>query len=45
MQNKIELYGWEVLPYAEKVEIYRKNKGLIFHLNHLERQPQHLWLG
>ena len=44
MQNKIELFGSRVSPYTEKIEVYLKHKGLIFHMNHLERQPQHLWL-
>jgi glutathione S-transferase len=30
MQDKIELYGWEVSPYTEKVEIYLKYKGIPF---------------
>ena len=45
MQNKIELYGGDLSPCMAKVEVYFKNKGLIFHMNHLEQQSQHLWLG
>jgi hypothetical protein len=30
MQDKIELYGWEVSPYTAKVEIYLKYKGIPF---------------
>ena len=30
MQDKIELYGWEVSPYTEKVEVYLKYKGIPF---------------
>jgi glutathione S-transferase len=30
MQDKIELYGWEVSPYMTKVEIYLKYKGIPF---------------
>ena len=30
MQDKIELYGWEVSPYTAKVYIYLKQKGIPF---------------
>jgi glutathione S-transferase len=30
MQDKIELYGWEVSPYTAKVYIYLKNRGIPF---------------